>query len=40
MDGQTWLRPCFTNPRTTSADVQALIDVADEIVHYRENSAL
>ena len=40
MDGQTWLRPCFTNPRTTSADVQALIDVADEIVHYGDNSVL
>ncbi len=33
LDGRTWLRPCFTNPRTTDADVLALMDVADELVH-------
>ena len=31
IDGQTWLRPCFTNFRTTTDDVRVLIDVADEI---------
>lgn len=33
LDGHTWLRPCFTNPRTREDDVRKLIDVADEIVH-------
>ena len=31
VDGETWLRPCFTNPRTTAEDVQILMDVADEV---------
>ena len=31
VDGQTWLRPCFTNVRTSTADVEVLMDVADEI---------
>ncbi len=31
IDGGTWLRPCFTNFRTTDADVVALLDVAEEI---------
>ena len=31
IDGRTWLRPCFTNFRTTTDDVHALIEVADEI---------
>lgn len=31
VDGETWLRPCFTNPRTTGEDVQVLMDVADEV---------
>ncbi|MGI9196374.1 MAG: pyridoxal phosphate-dependent decarboxylase family protein [Candidatus Nanopelagicales bacterium] len=31
VDGETWLRPCFTNPRTTVDDVQVLMDVADEV---------
>ena len=31
IDGQTWLRPCFTNFRTTTDDVHVLLDVASEI---------
>lgn len=31
IDGQTWLRPCFTNFRTTTDDVHVLLDVAAEI---------
>ena len=31
LDGQTWIRPCFTNPRTTRTDALALLDVADEL---------
>lgn len=31
IDGATWLRPCFTNFRTTEDDVRVLIEVADEI---------
>jgi aromatic-L-amino-acid decarboxylase len=31
VDGDTWLRPCFTNTRTTASDVQVLMDVADEV---------
>jgi aromatic-L-amino-acid decarboxylase len=31
IDGHTWLRPCFTNFRTTDDDVAALLTVADEI---------
>ena len=31
IDGGTWLRPCFTNFRTTTDDVHVLLDVAAEI---------
>jgi aromatic-L-amino-acid/L-tryptophan decarboxylase len=31
IDGRTWLRPCFTNYRTTTDDVHVLLDVASEI---------
>jgi aromatic-L-amino-acid decarboxylase len=31
VDGETWLRPCFTNVRTTASDVEVLMDVADEV---------
>ena len=31
IDGRTWLRPCFTNFRTSTSDVEALLTVADEI---------
>lgn len=31
VDGQTWLRPCFTNVRTTVTDIEVLMEVADEI---------
>ena len=31
VDGETWLRPCFTNVRTTTSDVEVLMDVADEV---------
>ncbi len=31
IDDHVWLRPCFTNFRTTSADVAALLDVAEEL---------
>jgi len=31
VDGETWLRPCFTNLRTTSRDVEVLMDIADEV---------
>lgn len=31
IDGSTWLRPCFTNFRTTRADVDVLVTVADEL---------
>ena len=31
IDGHVWLRPCFTNFRTTPEDVLALLDVADEL---------
>ena len=31
VDGETWLRPCFTNVRTTADDVRVLMDVADEV---------
>jgi aromatic-L-amino-acid decarboxylase len=30
-DGETWLRPCFTNPRTTESDVYAVMDIVDEL---------
>lgn len=28
---ETWIRPCFTNPRTTASDALSLLDVAEEI---------
>ncbi len=31
IDGYVWLRPCFTNFRTTSDDVATLLDVAQEL---------
>jgi aromatic-L-amino-acid decarboxylase len=31
IDGSTWLRPCFTNFRTTRDDVEVLVAVADEL---------
>ena len=31
VDGETWLRPCFTNVRTTDSDVDVLMQVADEV---------
>ncbi len=31
IDGHVWLRPCFTNFRTTDDDVAALLDVAEEL---------
>lgn len=31
IDGTTWLRPCFTNFRTTTEDVGVLLDVAHEL---------
>lgn len=31
IDGQTWLRPCFTNLRTSAEDVHALLAIADEV---------
>lgn len=31
IDGQQWLRPCFTNVRTRTSDVEAFLDVAREV---------
>jgi aromatic-L-amino-acid decarboxylase len=31
INGETWLRPCYTNFRTTESDVQALFDVIEEL---------
>jgi aromatic-L-amino-acid decarboxylase len=31
IDGQVWLRPCFTNFRTSREDVLALLDVSEEL---------
>lgn len=31
IDGQTWLRPCFTNFRTTTEDVHVTLEVAAEL---------
>jgi aromatic-L-amino-acid decarboxylase len=28
---EIWIRPCFTNPRSTRSDAIALLDVADEL---------
>ena len=33
IDGEQWLRPCFTNFRTTDEDVRILLKVADELGH-------
>lgn len=33
VDGETWLRPCFTNPRTSDADVYSVMSVIDELAH-------
>jgi aromatic-L-amino-acid decarboxylase len=30
IDGLTWLRPCYTNFRTTDEDIHALLDVATQ----------
>jgi aromatic-L-amino-acid/L-tryptophan decarboxylase len=35
VDGETWLRPCFTNVRTTRSDVDVLMRVADEVSRSR-----
>lgn len=37
IDGETWLRPCFTNFRTDMSDVDALFTVIDELGHRIEN---
>jgi aromatic-L-amino-acid decarboxylase len=31
IDGETWLRPCFTNFRTTREDVDDLFEVLEEV---------
>jgi aromatic-L-amino-acid decarboxylase len=31
IDGHSWLRPCFTNFRTTDGDVQVAIETADAV---------
>lgn len=31
INGETWLRPCYTNFRTRESDVQALFDVIEEL---------
>jgi len=31
IEKETWIRPCFTNPRTTASDALSLLDVAEEI---------
>jgi aromatic-L-amino-acid decarboxylase len=31
IEGETWLRPCFTNFRTDMSDVDALFEVIDEL---------
>jgi aromatic-L-amino-acid decarboxylase len=33
IDGETWLRPCYTNFRTTEQDVTALFEVIEELSH-------
>jgi aromatic-L-amino-acid/L-tryptophan decarboxylase len=37
IDGNTWLRPCFTNFRTTNADVQVAFDVIREVSNSMTN---
>jgi aromatic-L-amino-acid decarboxylase len=37
IDGDTWLRPCFTNFRTTNADVQVAFDVIREVSNSMTN---
>ncbi len=34
IDDQIWIRPCFTNPRSTRSDAIALLDVADELAEH------
>ena len=31
IDGETWLRPCYTNFRTTAHDVEEFFNVIEEI---------
>jgi aromatic-L-amino-acid decarboxylase len=31
IDGETWLRPCYTNFRTTKEDVHSLFDLIEEL---------
>jgi hypothetical protein len=31
IDGRTWLRPCFTNIRTTMADVDGFLSHVDNV---------
>jgi aromatic-L-amino-acid decarboxylase len=31
IDGETWLRPCYTNFRTTTHDVEEFFNVIEEI---------
>ena len=31
IEGETWLRPCFTNFRTEKSDVDALFEVIEEL---------
>lgn len=38
LDGKSCLRPCFVNFRTTSDDVRALVDIADELGAQLESS--
>lgn len=33
INGETWLRPCYTNFRTTESDVKALFEVVEELAH-------
>jgi aromatic-L-amino-acid decarboxylase len=33
IDGEVWLRPCYTNFRTEAEDVDVLFDVIDELSH-------
>ncbi|CAB4883896.1 MAG: amino acid decarboxylase [Actinobacteria bacterium] len=40
IDGHVWLRPCFTNFRTTTDDIRLLIDVVDSLGNDCESHAL
>jgi aromatic-L-amino-acid decarboxylase len=37
IDGNTWLRPCFTNFRTTNADVRVAFEVIREVSNSMAN---